>query len=1131
MKDEVIESLSLHRLDLLCGFLQHALSSRTLRDAPVLLMGFRSIAESVQLKAHRSSLTNLRALCRGMTTLPALRSNAARYNDRPSRQYTIDEKSLTFRPMFDVPSQGLQEGLRHLAQVRSHPKHGLKLPATDRPSKINLEYAGERRRYTLSGLPEDPPPSAVHETNPRERRPVRISWAELLEQADQMDQIDASSRAVRPGNWRRRLEAIQLEHVGVAHPVADELDLSGLKHLIGLPGAGKSTVLMCLLRHCALFGIRVAMFLPSIEMCRQYLEDLHGYDAMAGLLMGQSRDTRERHALKLAESIATGDPLRGFGRTTASTPLFEGNCVLPAFTSAPHEAFSVRTRYCRDVVQDKNNSKEARHLCPIWSLCSLNRAARELPTKGIWLGHVLSSDTKVPVHTTELDLRYFDLIAEQFDLVIFDEADQAQRELDMSGISQLQLSGYDVSFHHQAQRTTLQLLGQGRNAWLRDEGLAQLALETAEFEKLNICLLSAVQRLPEKLRKELQGMLLTSLRLIGDWLSPRKHSGLDPDAEFKDGRARAKDALCTVWERAAIPAFQSRTAATSDVAMSDEELTRVAADLHSDIETVSGLRANLQVALASWLNSISRTEREQQEQKIAGFLKPFVRQTDAGDPETISSLLIAVTFTILCYRRLSPKLAQLGDEHDFAPVTAERRCSDALLAATPESLLGSLSGVRFFATSRGAPGSASDLFDVQLQYIVFSGSPRALLYHLHEWCLRPDGTRHGPAVLLTSATSYMPDSPASHIAVGPHYILRREAPSGPKRTSKYEFRPVATGDALGERHYRFSGVRSEHMRVRNLERMVDSLLEVRKGGAQLTRDCESFDVVDGVRRKAAFVVNSYEQCRRLKTYIDQRHPSWRDRVVSVVRELPDERDGAGYVTAARVEALGDIPGWDILIFPMGALGRGANIVFTGGPRRLDAAIGTLYFLTRPHPSPEDLSLLVSIGAAETQKFDVEDLASLSVGDLVLRLEHARGNTFRKVGRLLRHPLYSRALGELFKPFTADIAVMLLQTIGRAMRNGCPVQCFFVDSAWAHKSAEGGQDSEKSSMLVQLRRLLEDGVDQPDREHAWLCQELFGPFLEPLKRVKNLDPKPREGQSVEEDQFSGTPTMNVEGMTE
>eukprot|EP00952_Eustigmatos_sp_NYUAD-ZCMA_P003737 16385-Eustigmatos_ZCMA.PRE.1 len=82
------------------------------------------------------------------------------------------------------------------------------------------------------------------------------------------------------------------------------------------------------------------------------------------------------------------------------------------------------------------------------------------------------------------------------------------------------------------------------------------------------------------------------------------------------------------------------------------------------------------------------------------------------------------------------------------PVQVDELASKALLMASPDNILGSLSGVRFFSTPspRDPLGRALDL---QLQYIVFAGTPRLLMYRLHEWIKREDGTRDGPAGLLT----------------------------------------------------------------------------------------------------------------------------------------------------------------------------------------------------------------------------------------------------------------------------------------------------------------------------------------------------------------------------------------------
>jgi hypothetical protein len=274
----------------------------------------------------------------------------------------------------------------------------------------------------------------------------------------------------------------------------------------------------------------------------------------------------------------------------------------------------------------------------------------------------------------------------------------------------------------------------------------------------------------------------------------------------------------------------------------------------------------------------------------------------------------------------------------------------------------------------------------------------------------------------------------------------------------------------------------------------------------VARHCREFDVREGVARKAAFIVNSYEQSERLKQFIDHRFAAWRDRVVAVVQDIPQLAGSHGYVTPGRVETLGDDDSWDILIFPRGALGRGTNVVFSEGPRRRDATLGTLYFLTRPHPSPDDLSLLVSLGAKGTQDFNARALEELDSFDaLNAARTEARARLYGLVGRLLRHPLYARSLDtRLFEPFTANIAVPLMQTIGRAMRNGCPVQCFFIDRAWAERSCMGERDDSRSSMLVQLRTILEQGVSSPDPMESLLFRELYMPFLEPLSRIRGID---------------------------
>lgn len=1116
MNPQRLQELGLQRLDLLCAFLHYELGESSLAHAPVVLMGYRSISRTPLFAGRQIALQNLRQCCDGLGTLASIRAAAIRYNDRlqatggRGHRFEINEKTLDFKPVFDLLSDALRVALDELNRAEPPAPHGFELAKSGIPTYLRISHAGEDRRYEIQRLPRNLPEPAKH--RPRSQTAttsLTIPWADLLREADQMDDIDRQLAVTRSGNWGARMRAIALTSPSVDGQLNFEgsITLNGIKHLIGLPGAGKTTLLVCLLRYLGTRQIKTAVFFPSIEVCRQYLEDLQRYEVNVGLLVGQSGDTKQRHAFKLGESLATGDPLRGFGRSTISASLFEGVCALPRLTSAPPEVFKIDDQFCYDVLQapeDKPTGKPTPRLCPAWPVCSRNRSARMLPAADVWLGHIRSADTVVPAHTTDMDERYFERIAREFDVVIFDEADSAQQALDMMGVSQLKLSGYRYSFHESLQNASLRMIAAGANARLRDQSFAQFAIECAEFEKLNVTLVSAIHRLDESLRQALSGLLLTPLRLIGDWLTPTRQSGLNPGAAYKDDLIRTKEALSFIWEDAAIAAFQARRNQTRAQDRNTDQWRRLAEALRCPLQDLARDADLLQGYLAMWINAGSQNDRSEQEDAIESVLSPYLRAVEPGRLTLLVRLLIAVTFTVLCYRRLSYRLNELSREGVIEAIRLDERCSDDLLAACPDNLLGSLSGVRFFVGDR-ADTVRTDEPGVQLQYVVFSGAPRAFMYRLHEWNTFHDLTSHAPAVLLTSATSFMPASPAFHIDVAPSYLLQRHEPYESTSASRYAFRPIADPDASDHAPLRYSGVRSETVRLSNLRKMASALLEGGLGNARVAIDCAHFDVRDGIRRKAAFVVNSYDQCVALKRFIDQKFALWRDRTVAVVKEIPDDAATRGFVTASMVEALGDDPNWDLLIFPMGALGRGTNIVFSSGSRQRDATLGTLYFLTRPHPSPDDLGFLVSMGARATMQFDSRDLNSVTkLADCGDELRRARGGLYRDVGHLLRHPLYARSLRkDLFTPFTANVAVPLLQTIGRAMRNGCPVQCVFVDRAWAENSSTGGTDDESTSMLVQLRSILEQGCESSDAQEALLFRELYGPFLEPFQNVVGL----------------------------
>lgn len=86
---------------------------------------------------------------------------------------------------------------------------------------------------------------------------------------------------------------------------AADIDLTGIKHLIGLPGAGKTTLLYLLAAWVARQGRRATfLYFPSIEVASNFLEILEQYGIDCALLSGQSEGSRNKHALNFATALA-----------------------------------------------------------------------------------------------------------------------------------------------------------------------------------------------------------------------------------------------------------------------------------------------------------------------------------------------------------------------------------------------------------------------------------------------------------------------------------------------------------------------------------------------------------------------------------------------------------------------------------------------------------------------------------------------------------------------------------------------------------------------------------------------------------------------------------------------------------
>jgi hypothetical protein len=961
----------------------------------------------------------------------------------------------------------------------------------------------------MSGA-EPPAPPPRHDLSRPARGPIVVPLYELEAIASRMDERDAAEPERARGNWLGRIreengsrifQVLTPDRASGTLPETEALHLDGIRHLIGLPGTGKTTLIILLLMWLDGNGYRAVVLLPSIEASLNLLGDLRFYGAEAGLLVGQSPQTRLDHARKFAERLGA-DGAHGFGRTAPGADLMALNCALAAFDSDEQghdEAFPHLYPPCRQVYQrglkrdGTERKEETAHLCPLAGWCGRMKASRDLTSRRIWIGHVLSMDTRIGPHFSDDQVRYFEAVAMASDLVIVDEADGAQAVLDRKAISSLDLTGSEQSYEHLLNRELFMPISSGRND-MTASNVQSYSAAASDFRKLNHSLVAQLQN--DWKRNGTEGTMarfkdtfVTSASVLTAIFSAPDDLRLPPDARLAEDRKFS--ALRSFWDATVRAALFRRTDTDDGTDDYDFDSERIAREVGTTPEEVDASAVRIAALVRDWISEPLPTRRETMLDEARDVMFGFVPPQDslaASERNDLFRFLVGVSTVIFQFLALVPAQQAMVAEGIHHEPLFRQGISEDLGRTVPEALIGRLSGVRCHQDDSAGRSS------VRIQYVTFRGAPRILLYRLHE-LLRHEGRPSGPTVLLASATSYLLESPTFHIPTGPDLVLRRAGDDAGWRDSEFLFAPPPDPRDPSAR-LRFSG-----SPLAQRERVLGCMADHYFSGDEplAVRMCRDFDP----GRKVGFVVNSYEQVRQFKRHLERTRPDLARRVVGVTDRMPERNDG-DWITAAQVERLGQRTDWTSLVFPMKALSRGVNIVFEQGARRRDALLGTIVFLTRPHPATESLDLVAGLAGAGTLAFDsLVFPPGASTAQMAAQWAASRRGLMATSRRLLRFPLMASRLGPLAVPFTADMMVDILQTIGRAMRNGVKTRVIFADAAWAPRSAEGLRDSRQTSMLVMMRDILRNRVNDPDPVDREIYRCLYEPFLAPLERCANV----------------------------
>jgi len=1117
------ESLEPYRgadaINYLCILATELLGESSLRKIPSFIAGFDSVLATLKPAAERA-VRNLRLSGYAPTTLRELHLMVDEYlqhherRERRRRQevgardagregaeskegtaefdqrFLIAEDLTIQKRWSHIVPEDVRQALQSLTN-RLAPREMSALAPHDPTRDAAIRQKSSGFEAYVHPFEFTPPPPPRYDLSRRSRALSPIRWQDLVSIADRFDAADVVHNRQSPGqrSWYSRLYDIDGQQTVRLYETsangltpADALDLSGMRHLVGLPGAGKTTLLYLLAAYLWERGYRVCFLFPSIEVSTAFIEKLGQYDVPAALLFGQSVRTRSRHVANFAAALAGQN--HGLGVTRPVAPFFATNCALAAYSSDEEEAFPHAEPPCRSLEQaDGESGRRRPRQCALASVCGRQRSERALAHAPVWVGHVLSMDRRVSPLFSDRQINHFELIARTFDLLVIDECDSAQSTLDGRGTPLMKLSGDNTSVWSQLIEDLHGRAARGRNAFVSRTKMPAMLEMTGRFGRAAERLTARIMHCSEHFRKTHERMLLTAVSILADMFD-----------EEDERMLAARSALERVWDFAAKSvAFRFAPLGEPDEA---EEEPNEAADLERTLQEAAALAAvdtrvmrtfyeQLQRALDIW----DRDGSDNALRELAGVLKKAPGLRSLHDDQTFfeyTGLLTTVSLLVLQHFGLAPHLRMLNAQGLVGDDVFEERTSRDALAILPESLAGRLSGVRYTLSDEG---------DVDISHVGFAGTPRLLAQRMHALG-REEG--EGPAVLLTSATSMLAKSPSFHVNIGPHYVLQR--PNAGTGWSRSQYRFLPQRDPQDERRFlRFSGARMSQ-RERVLKAMVDQLF---RGGAlsEVEAALTSNDVVEGVGRKVGFVLNSYEQCQMLFDHITAFYPHWRGRVRYLARGGTHGAMPEGALTAAEIESLGSDRNWDLLLFPMNAIGRGVNIVYRFGQRTDKAMLGSLFFLTRPHPRAESLQLIQGLIGRESERFDAQRFSSTA--EALEALREARRSATVMIRQILRLPLSAQRLADYAEPFVADQMIMILQTIGRAMRGDCPAFVYFVDEAWAPRSARGQADDRHSSMLVMMRAILHDCLNHPDRAQRECYVNLYTSFYEPLSNVEGL----------------------------
>jgi hypothetical protein len=1009
--------------------------------------------------------------------------------------------------------------------------------------------------YQVPGLPDRPVPA--HKLLPRKRHaPIRLTMAELQAVAARVDAREGQPdwpQTLPPLRLQDRLSKLSLKGIDGHFFDGETLTLKGAVHVLGMLSSGKSTLVWLILFALAAGeeARRVGMLVTDTIQGANVVARLRRHGVPATVL--SSFRNRERHLNSmhwqqglsrvgwslgaigdLAENFSVACPLDGFQAEPLVVRGSSHNARFPEFREKPcHKLFPQRRDAERldGAALDEELGSDVTRSCPLWSVCPSHEQQRmAVDARVVVLTpqafvHMTPDKWTAASHLTLPELFQFEM-----DLVIIDEVDSVQKVMDDIFAPRSPIMGDEHDVYAPAIGTrSSEALRERSGHQFRRQVNAKWQANFHTFYRLIGSLYALLQNESADLQLFYRNTPFTAGGILYEiWRRRQEVRGLAAPGRSFDDPAFEEDFLEVIKVASAISGFSRATS----VALDDHD---AATPTFRDRELRDAAEALAEIAREAVVADYYEDLAERIEAQLDGPLRVFnatgENRAALGRRGNALALLLAVISELVLMHYYWLVKAQPAVATDFG-------IDDAQLLSQANNLL---KHYRTLLPANPAGGVFGLLYDEpppekrhslggKLTLINHLGVGRHLITHLHD-LLAAEG-QAGPHVLMLSGTSWAGGSrrrlnprtgrpmdaasPSFDVQVPAQGVLM-QPPLELEAINRSSFELVPMRKPDGSQ-IRISGLpererRSELAEIaQRLGTRRDELNLIESGWQRMAQSWGVAEIED--RRRVLLVTNSYADAAvvadsLLEALEGHGYADWK--VFSLARDrADDEQNGderrlrrARELPRSLIERFGEEPERSVLVAPMQIVARGHNILNAASR----AAISSIYFLHRPHPRPDDLSSVIGrLNRFAEERFDRGMSDNLEQPDERLaqkarRMRYAATN-------IVRYSLYSRGgyselSAEYKAQFAWDMLTPLWQTIGRGIRNGCPIHIGFIDRQFAPMSYEEKRDTPDSSVLVQAIRQLELSMRANEGPDAEVPELLYRPFLDALSKTRGL----------------------------